>query len=221
MKNTILLFALLITFCNSFSQLKGSGNTVTKTFNYSNFDKITFQDLGGKIEVEVGKNFNISVTIDDNLLNLLAVTEDANDNSLKVSLKGNNNNKMYIENTKIKVKITMPLVTYLKNNTNSSLDVSGINGSYLKIETIDNGSTTLAGTIENLDVKNSGNGVLNAKNLLTKNATLAASGNGNVYVNASDLLTAKSSGNCTLINSGKARFDAQSSASGNSRFINK
>ena len=119
-----------------------------------------------------------------------------------------------------KIKVSLPNAVALKNNTNGLLTVSGISGNYLKIETLDNGSTELVGSIENLESKNTGNGVLNAKRLIVKNAIIKAFGNGNVYVNVSELITAKTFGNCTVINSGKAKFDASSSSSGNSRYVN-
>lgn len=205
MKNSILLFAITLLSINSFSQLKGSGKTVTKTFNYTNFDKINFEDLDGKFEVEVGKPFSISVTIDDNLYPLLLVENNAANNQLSIRLKGNNNNKMYIEDTKIKIKVTLPKVAALKNDSNGFLTVSGITGNNLIVETLDNGSTELIGTIDNLDSKSTGNGVLNAKQLLVKKATVKASGNGNVYINVSDSITSKTSGNGEIINSGKAK----------------
>ena len=66
---TKLIIAIVLTLTSTFAnaQLKGSGKAITKTYDYKNFDKLSFQDLDGKIEVEVGKEFSISVTIDDNL----------------------------------------------------------------------------------------------------------------------------------------------------------
>ena len=221
MKTILITLAMsLITFLSS-AQLKGSGKTVTKTYDYNNFDKVYFDDLDGKIEVEVGKPFSVSITIDDNLINLLSVIEHSGDQILTISLKGNKNNRMYIEDTKIKVKVTLPKVVALKNDSNASMIVTGISGNYLKIETFDNGSTTLVGKIENLEVTNGGNGVLNAKQLIVENAKIKASGNGNVYVNVSQLISARTSGNCTIINLGKAKFGTESSSIGNSRFVNQ
>jgi hypothetical protein len=220
MKTILITLAVsLITFLSS-AQLRGSGETITKNYDYQNFNKVYFEDLDGKIEVEAGKTFSVSVTIDDNLINLLSVVEHADDKTLTISLKGNKNNKMYIEDTKISVKVTLPNVVGLKNDSNASMTVTGIIGNYLKIETLDNGSSTVTGKIENLDVTNSGNGVLNAKQLLAKNAKIRASGNGNVYINVSQLISAKTSGNCTVINLGKAKFGIESSSSGNSRYVN-
>lgn len=93
MKNSIFLLAILFTSFTTFSQLRGSGKTITKTFDYQNFNKVNFDDLDGKHEIEVGKPFSISITIDDNLANLLTLDENADEKLLTVSLKGNRNNK--------------------------------------------------------------------------------------------------------------------------------
>ena len=221
MKNSILLLSVFLFSVNTFSQQKGSGKTNTQTFNYTNFDKINLSDIDGTFEVQVGKPFGISVTIDNNLAPLLLVENNASNNELSVSLKGNRNNKLYIEDTKIKVKITLPALTAITNDSNGSLNITNITGNYLKIETLDNGSTTASGTINSLEIKNAGNGVLNAEKLLSKNAKIQTSGNGNATVNVMDLITAKTSGNNSVINIGKAKFSTESKSSGNSRFVNQ
>lgn len=220
MKTFIITFALLLSTSLSFAQLKGSGKTITKTYDYQNFDKVFFDDLDGKLEIEIGKQYSISITFDDNLINLLSVVENSGNKTLSVSLKGNKNNKLYIEDTNINVKITMPFLMEVSNNGNSGLTVNNINAKNFKSSNPVNGSTTLSGIIDNLEVTCSGNGVLNAKQLLVKNAKIKATGNGNAYVNVTEIITAKTSGNCTVINSGKAKFDSNSSSSGNSRFVN-
>ena len=220
MKTIITTIAILLISFLSHAQLKGSGKTLTKTYDYQNFDKVFFDDLDGKLEIEVGKPFSIFITIDDNLLDLLSVVEHSGNKTLTVSLKGNKNNKLYIEDTKIKVKITMPFISEVSNNGNSGLTITNINSKYFKSNNPVNGSTTLSGIVDNLEVSCSGNGVLNAKKLLVKNAKIKATGNGNAYVNVTEIITAKTSGNCTVINSGKAKFDSNSSSNGNSRFVN-
>lgn len=212
------MLMLLSTF--ALAQLKGSGKTITKSYDYQNFDKVLFNDLDGKIEVEVGKPYSISITIDDNLLNLLTVSENSKNKTLAVSLKGNNNNKLYIEDTKIKVKISMPFLMEVSNNGNSRLTVTNINSKFFKSNNPVNGSTTLSGIVDALEIFCSGNGVLNAKQLLVKNAKIKATGNGNAYINVTEFITVKTSGNCTVVNTGNAKFDSESSSSGNSRFVN-
>ncbi len=199
-KNSILLFAILFTSFTTFSQLRGSGKTVSKTYDYQNFNKVNFDDLDGKLEIEVGKPFSISITIDDNLENLLTLVENNDEKLLTVSLKGNRNNKMYIEDTKIKVTITMPFLMEICNNGNSSLTVININSKNFKTKNPVNGSTTLSGIVDNLDVVCSGNGNLDATKLITKNAKITCRGNGNARVNATNITESNRSGNGNIIN---------------------
>jgi hypothetical protein len=220
---TKLIIAIVVALTSIFAnaQLKGSGKTITKSYDFKNFDQLSLQDLDGKIEVETGKEYSISVTIDDNLLPLLGFKENNSKNELKIFFKDNLSNKKYIEETNVKIKIRMPKVIAINHSGNSSLLVSNISGSNFKLENSGNGTATIIGTVETLEIINKENGNSKAKELVTKNATIKCSGNGNVYVNVSEELTAKVSGNCSVVNYGKAKFDAQSSKSGNAELKNK
>lgn len=205
MKTIIITIAMALVTLLSAAQLRGSGKTITKTYDYKNFDKIYFDDLDGIIQIEVGKSYSVSITIDDNLLDLLAVAENSETKGLTIYFKGNKNNKMYIEDTKIKIMITLPFLSEVRNNGNSGLVVTNINSKNFKVENPVNGSTTLSGIVDNLEVVDKGNGNLNAVNLLAKKATIICRGNGNVRVNVSETLTGKKSGNGNIINVGKAK----------------
>jgi Putative auto-transporter adhesin, head GIN domain len=206
MKNLIIAIVLILTTTFANAQLRGSGKTITKTFDYQNFDKVNFNDLDGKLEIEVGKQFSISITIDDNLENLLNLVENVAEKRLTIALKGNRNNNMYIEDTKISVKITMPQIEEVSNNGNSSLIVTNINSKNLKSENPVNGSTTLTGIVDYLEVKCAGNGNLNAKNLKAKNAKVTCRGNGNAYLNVNNIIDSKKSGNGNIENIGNAKY---------------
>jgi Putative auto-transporter adhesin, head GIN domain len=182
MKKLLLGIATVIFVCISYAQrgpLKGSGKIVNKTFSFINFDKVNLRDLDGNVEIEVGKPFAISVAIDDNLEALLNVSID--DNGLDISLKGNKNNRMYIENTNIKIKIALPSLIYVLHDGNNGLTINGITGDYFRIKCIDNGSAILSGYVNKLDIVCSGNGTVNAKKLLAKNIETTRRGNGNIF----------------------------------------
>lgn len=218
MKNVFLTIVLILTsFANA--QLKGSGKTVTKSYAYKNFDKISFQDLDGKIEVEIGKPWSITVTIDDNLESLLSFSENVSDKELRIQFKGNKNNQMYVEDTNLRIRITMPAASLIKNLGNSDLLVKNIMGRYFKLENTGNGDTKISGMIDVLDIAKTGNGDVNAENLVTTSADLKSIGNGNLTVNVSQKLTAKLIGNGDIINNGKATFDSNSKKSGNGDLI--
>ena len=193
-----LMLALTSTFANA--QLKGSGKTITKTYDYKNFNKVIFDDLDGKLEIEVGKPYSITITIDDNLSSILTLVEHSDDKKLTIALKGNRNNKLYIEDTKIKVKITMPFLVEVSNNGNSGLTVTNINSKNFKSTNPANGSTTLSGIVDNLEVVCKSNGNLNAEKLKAKNAKVTCRGNGNAKVNAAYINESIKSGNGNIMN---------------------
>lgn len=219
MKTIITTIAFLVASMVANAQLKGSGKTITKTYDYNNFDKINLEDLDGKIEIEVGKPYEVSVTIDNNLVDLLTVNENKSNQSISLSLKGNYNNKMYIENTKIKIKISLPKLISIVHRGNSGLIIANYKGENLKINNSSNGSISIFGEVTILEIKNDGNGNIAAEKLITQNAKIKCTGNGNVKVNALQILEANASGNCSVFNTGKAKFSSNSAKSGNARLI--
>lgn len=220
---TKLILAIALTLASTFAnaQLKGSSKTITKTYDYKNFDKIYFQDLDGKIEVEIGKPWSISVTIDDNLEKLLTFKPNESENELKITFDDNRNNKMYVENSNLKIKITVPEASVIKHEGNSDLIVKNVFGRYFRLENTGNGTTKIAGSIDKLDIIKKGNGDVNAVNLITQNAEIKSTGNGNVTINVFKELTGILFGNGDIKNIGKAKFNVNSSKKGNGELLNK
>jgi Putative auto-transporter adhesin, head GIN domain len=88
---------------------------------------------------------------------------------------------MYIENTNIKIKIALPSLVYVLHDGNNGLTINGITGEYFKIKCIDNGSATLTGSVNKLDIVCAGNGTVNAVKLSAKNIETTRRGNGNIF----------------------------------------
>lgn len=219
MYKLFLMFALMFVSL-AIGQLKGSGKTVTKNFNYKNFDKVYFEDIDGKLEVKIGKAWSISVTIDDNLEPLLSFEENTSEHELKIFLKSNKNNLKYLEDNNIKINVTMPEASVFRNSSNANLSIIGVFGRYFRLENYSNATTTASGTIDELDVENKGNGNVKLTDLVTKKAKIICSGNGNVTVNVYNSIEGKVSGNGNIKNYGKALFGRNSSKTGNGNLLN-
>jgi hypothetical protein len=197
--------------------LTGSGKIISKTFDYKDFDKISLRDLSGRVELEAGKPFSVKIEIDDNLESLLDV--EVKNNQLEISLWGNRNNKLYIENTNIVIKISLPKITVLEHRGNAKVALSGIAGREFRMEKAGNGDVTLSGLVEELAVLKAGNGDVNARNLIAQKVNVLSSGNGDVTVNAAKNFNFKGSSNGYIKNTGSALADATSIKTGNGDII--
>ncbi len=219
MKKIILIIALFNLFCTAvFAQkgpLKGTGKLISRTFDFKDFDKVSFEDFDGNIEVEIGKSFSLKVDIDENLEPRLEVKKDDSENQLTIRLAGNYNGKLYLENTRIKIKVTMPEASVIQHRGNTNVHITGIIGRYFRLENDGNGNVSLQGAVDELDIKKSGNGEVRAKNLVSKMAKVKSYGNGNVAVNAQISLSASGTGNCSVMQFGQGKIDSMSGIIGN------
>lgn len=214
---TSILFSLFIS--TGFAQLKGSGNVVKRTFEFQQFNQLRFQDLDGRIDVAIGNSWSVEVSIDDNLEPLLQVTLNKNADELTVKLVKNENNRKYIENTNIRVKITLPNLTHVKHEGNSMLYITGINSSFINLSNGGNGSVVGSGVTDSLRISNAGNGNVNFAALSANNIMVTNRGNGNSIVFATVFLEGIVSGNGSIKNKGNALFSKGSRKSGNGRLI--
>lgn len=213
MKKLILFILLFPSLANA--QLFGSGKIITREFNYKDFDKVNIEDFDGQIEIEVGKPYAIKIEIDENLEPRLRVNKDDAENQLKITLEGNKNGKLYLENTRIKIRISMPEVSVISHRGNTNVHVRGIVGRYFRLETTGNGDVFLQGSIDELDIKKSGNGGVKAEKLTCKIAKVKSYGNGNVTVNSQISLKANGTGNCSIMQTGPGKIDPMSGVIGN------
>lgn len=198
--------------------LTGSGTVVTKTFDYKNFDQLEVLDLNGKIQVQSGKPFSISVEIDDNLEKLLSVT--TINGVLRMELLGNEYNKMYIENTNIAITINMPEVSVIKHRSNSKMTVSGITGRYFRLNNTGNGDVQLAGSIDELELLCKGNGDVDAGKIIAGIIKIEKEGNGDLLIDTDNIFSVNGSGNGDIINKGKGKPDGNSKLAGNGKIVN-
>ncbi len=193
--------------------LKGSGKIVNKKFDYKDFDKLEILDLDGTVNVEVGKPFAVNIDIDDNLAALLDIKQ--NDGELRISLEGNAYNRLYVEESNIKITITMPEVSVVKHRSNSNMNINGITGRYFRIKSTGNGKVTINGSIDELDIICNGNGTVRAEGMIAKEVKVNKSGNGNVYIKTENNFAANGSGNGDVVNYGKGKATGNSAVTGN------
>lgn len=213
MKKLIVLILMFPSLLNA--QLFGSGKVITREFSLKDFDKVKIEDFDGQVEIEVGKPFSVKIEIDENLEPRLRISKNESENQLNIYLEGNKNGKLYLENTRIKIKISMPEASLISHRGNTNVRVSGIMGRYFRLETTGNGNVYLSGSVDELDIKKTGNGEVKAQKLISKTAKVKSYGNGNVVVNSQISLQAHGTGNGSIMQAGPGKIDSISGVIGN------
>jgi Putative auto-transporter adhesin, head GIN domain len=216
MKNLIVIFVLLFSHHIIYGQerpLKGKGEIVKKEFDIKDFDKIKFQDLDGKLEVMVGKEFKLELQVAENLEKYISFK--LQNGTLEVVFENNKNNKRYVEDSHIKVRISLPKLIDIEHIGNTNLMVSNIDTDNFSLENDGNGSATLFGKANAIKINKAGNGNVNAENVFVKKANLKSFGNGNVKITASEYATAIGAGNGNVYIYGTAKISNDSGISGN------
>ncbi len=237
MKTATTLLALFISISMVNAQnwgnnkIKGSGNEITVTRTTTDYDEIS---TGGAFSVELvaGKEGTITITGDDNLLELI-VTEVEN-NKLKVYVEKGT----WFDSRGEKIKITIPFQDISKINFGGSgkittknpikandLDVnlSGSGNAKIDVNTTvlyavlsGSGNLYVNGTSKDINAKLSGSGGIDCSKVDSQNATAVISGSGNIDLNCSKSLTAKISGSGNIVYSGNPEtVDKKVSGSGN------
>jgi hypothetical protein len=183
----------------------GSDNELIQNYNLSDFDRISILDLDGVTEIEVGKPFSVQTSIKDKYSPILEVRK--NGRELIVTFKYTRENNKYIENPNIKVKISCPRLDSLYKRGNSDIIVSVSDQKFLAMSNEGNGSALLTGAVEQLSLRNDGNGRINATNLSADAVFVSSFGNGDLVLNAKHKLQVERNGNGRVIQTGNAKMD--------------
>ncbi len=194
-QSSILILALFFV-----SEITKAQNDTT-TYDFKDFDKVQIENINGAVEIELGKQFIIIISGNDNAQEQVKITK--SDNKLLVKL----DNKFVIDWKKrkvVKVKIVMPEISKLFNFSNADVSVQNFAGSYFGVENKGNGNVSVAGSIVDfIEIKNNGNGNLETKNIVSKKVDISKSGNGDVNIRTDANFDVEMEGNGDIVNYGK------------------
>lgn len=211
---TIKNSALTIAFC--FVSLATIAQQEGKVYPFIDFDKVELIDLNGKVEIELGKAFQISVSGKENAAEQVQVTKIGDRLLVKLD-------PAYISDWRnqktVNVTISMPEMSRLHNSSNADVRVRDFVGRYLGIKNRGNGNIVVLGSIvDQLDIVNNGNGNVEAKDISSKRVDASKTGNGDIAIRTDADFDVSMSGNGDIVNYGKGRARL-SSQSGNGRVV--
>ena len=197
----LLSFAATTSFAQS-NPFTGSEKPVTKTYSNTGFTKIKLLDVDGAVEIETGKPFSIAVEMKEKYFIIFDVIQKSEELTLKFNYTKDNNK--YITNPQIKVKITCPSLVDLFKQGNGTIALFLKSESDFSFVNDGNGAAVVKGTAQKVRLQCTGNGGINAQELLVSNAFVEINGNGGVSINASETLSVHRTGNGKLVQKGKA-----------------
>lgn len=235
MKKSILLLVLLfisISFAQKNKKVKGNGVFKTVAKNTSEYSEVS---VAGSFYVELisGNEGIINISGDENIIDLLDIS--VKNGKLNVSFTKDT----WIENSKKnKLSITIPIqsidkISFTGSGTMTSkdvlatevLDVTITGSGNIKLNTkvtvmnlskTGSGNCDITGTANKATFTTTGSGNLNADNFEVANTTAIQSGSGNLKVNCTKQLVARTAGSGNIKYKGNPeKIDKQSAGSGN------
>ena len=214
MNNRIMLTLLISVWAilNVFSQNSKTaltGNGKIKTIDIPSLESFSAIELEGipgsanPVKITVGETTAVTVLSDENLAGLFEIIQ--KNGTLRIALTNNKNNRLWIEDTHIQITIQTPALSSLAIDGNIEVEAAGLDTDDFKVKKSGNGNLLLSGKTTSLHLDKSGNGSVDARQLTTQTATIESTGNGSVYVNATESLKANRSGNGDIVQTGPGK----------------
>ena len=192
------------------NQIKGSGDRVTQSFDLESFERI--KSYGAyDINVTVGDKQSVTVTFDDNLMELLEF--DVSGKNLTIRNEGN-----YSSRKGCVIDITVPVFEMIKLYGSGDINVYNISNDVFEVTLSGSGDINLEGKTEELDLSISGSGDIDTRNLKSSEVYAKISGSGNISTYATESFDGRISGSGEIAVYGKPEHVSRSiSGSGSIR----
>lgn len=231
----LIVAALLMAACTitlpgpDLTVITGSGNTVSQTYDFSNFDGV---EIGHAFQAQLapGDGYSVEVTVDDNLVEHLRVEQQGDVVSIGFEPG------VTVSRGTQQARITLPVLTYLEASGATRVNLSGFRSSEdLRLNV--SGASTVTGDIEggdlaadvsgastlrlngsggSADVVASGASTADLSNFSLTNATVEASGASRINVDVSGTLNAEASGASSVRYTGNPTVERSNSSGGSS-----
>ncbi len=208
MKKALVILALIsVTFVlaqkSNGKSIVGNGKMVDIKRNTAEYEKI---ELNGSFDIDlvIGKEGNLIIHADENLVDIIETTVVKNTLSLDFK-KGSYKNIQ----TKGKIVITIPVESINKITLSGSGDIvakDNINLDNLELKLKGSGDINFKGKVNDLIVNLSGSGEIDCKNYVAQNTIVNLTGSGDIKVNCSEKLVAKLNGSGDIKYKGKPKF---------------
>lgn len=189
MKRAILLISVslfVLSGCHKFGQKSGSGVMKIEKRTVASFTSVSVSGAYD-VEIVVQKDQNVELEGDDNLLPLIST--DVRGGVLEVS-----NSQSLSTRNKLRLRISVPSLEGISSSGASDIVISSVKSEGFGIDISGAGSLRVSGETKTLEMKLSGAGDVDAKDLHAQNVNVHSSGAATADVYATAELRAAVSG---------------------------
>jgi hypothetical protein len=169
-----------------FGGIKGSGDAVTEERDVGSFKRIESKG-SADIYVTIGKGLSVTVTIDDNLIDLIET--EVRGKTLRIDSREN-----YRTRLGCKIEITVPELERVYLRGSGDIIVERLDAEFFEFRLAGSGNLVAEGSTDELEVRLSGSGDIDTRDLIAQEAYVSISGSGDVRVHAEESFDGKVSG---------------------------
>lgn len=175
--------------------ISGSGDLVTQTRSTDPFKRIE-SNLALELKVEVGKAQNITLTFDDNLIDLVQTRSDGT--TLIIDSE-----ESFSTNHSIQVLITVPQLDLVNSEGSGMIDIVNLDSKRFRAIISGSGELTATGKVDLLEIEINGSGDVRTDELLAREVIVSINGSGSAEVNALEALDGEINGSGDILYVGK------------------
>jgi len=166
--------------------IEGSGDLVTETRNVKDFSRI--KSTGSfDVNIEVGKEYSLEITFDDNLIDLI-ITE-VRGNTLYLTSEEN-----FRSRRSCKINITIPELELVSLSGSGDITVTNLDSDKFEYVISGSGDLSASGKVDELELRISGSGDIDTRELIAKVVYATISGSGDIKLYAEDTFEGRVSG---------------------------
>jgi hypothetical protein len=181
---------------------KGSGKLDTETRTVASFNRIE-SNLGVNVIVHIGEPQKVTVTIDDNLMDLLKT--EVHGRTLEISAR-----KSYSTKQDCTVEVTVPELEGISSNGSGDVEVHDLNGGDFAYDLSGSGNFSAWGKVDRLNIEINGSGNVDTRQLNADDVEVSINGSGDATVAAKNSLDIEVNGSGSVSYQGNPEHIHQS-----------
>lgn len=166
--------------------IKGSGDVITEERDVGSFKRIESSGAAD-IYVTVGEKLSVKVTFDDNLIDLIET--EVRGKTLKIGSREN-----YRSRHACKIEITVPELERVYLRGSGDVLVERLDAEIFEFKLSGSGSLVAEGSTDELELRLSGSGDIDTRDLIAQEAFVSISGSGDIRVCAEESFDGSVSG---------------------------